>query len=343
MTRSWWVWALLGASALCAQERDEGALERATKRAVARVAPGVVEIEALGGLEEGFQAPTNEAEAQSGILTKGGFKQAFGPSTGLVVRADGWILTSTFFLRRKPRHLIVTTHDGKSYVASLAGQDRARALCLLKVQAKDLTPVRWAKPDALAVGRYAIAVGRGLGHEHLAVSRGIVSGLNRIGGRALQSSAAISPVNYGGPLISLEGEVLGILVPLSMKGGQASVDIYDSGIGFAIPTADAQQAIPRLNKAGVLEPGFLGVVPAPLSSDGVRIAQVSPGSPAAEAGIQPGDTITQVGERVTDRPWQLRHALGAHYAGDTVKLTYSRGTTTHTVEVTLGKPPAARE
>ncbi|MEZ6185074.1 MAG: trypsin-like peptidase domain-containing protein [Planctomycetota bacterium] len=330
---------LAGASA---QERDEGALERATKRAVHQIAPGVVEIEALGGLEEGFQAPSNEAEAEQGVLAKQGFKQPYGPSTGVVVRADGWILTSTFFLRRKPRHLIVTTHDGKTYVATLAGQDRARALCLLKVEAKDLTPVRWAAPDALRVGRYAIAVGRGLGVEHLAVSRGIVSGLHRIGGRALQTSAAISPMNYGGPLLSLEGEVLGILVPLSMQGGQASVEIYDSGIGFAIPAADVQAALPRLEQATVLEAGFLGVVPDPLSQDGVRVAQVAPGSPAATAGIQPGDTITAVGERTTDRAWQLRHTLGAHYAGDRVTLTVSRGTTSREVELTLAPPPGQR-
>ncbi|MCA8923527.1 MAG: PDZ domain-containing protein [Planctomycetes bacterium] len=326
---------------LAAQSRDEGALERVTKRAIERVAVGVVEIEALGGLEEAFQAPTNEAGAEEGILARKGFKQAYGPSTGLVVREDGWILTSTFFLRRKPRHLIVTTHDGKSYLATLAGQDEARALCLLKVQAKGLTPVTWAAPEALRVGRYAIALGRGLGYEHLAVSRGIVSGLNRIGGRALQSSAAISPMNYGGPLVSLEGEVLGILVPLSMQGGQASVEIYDSGIGFAIPAVDAVAAIPRLSKAGVLRPGFLGVVPDPLSQDGVRIAQVSPGSPAAQAGLEPGDTITAVGERAVERAWQLRHALGAHYAGDEVELSVSRGTERKTLTLTLGAPPGA--
>lgn len=323
-----------------AQEPTElEALDAATRAAVAAVAPSVVEVEALGGLDEAFEAPKSEEETTEGLLTKAGFKQAFGPSTGLVVSAEqGLILTTTLVLRRDPRHLIVTLDDGRSLVARPLGRDESRGLLLLQVQAKGLTAPRLAPAEDLQVGRWSIAVGRGLGMG-LALSRGIVSALGRVGGRALQSSAAISPVNYGGPLVGIDGAVLGVLVPLTITGGMASVDIYDSGIGFAVPASDLAAIIPRLAKGDVLKAGFAGLVPDPGSRDGVRLTEVAPGSPAASAGLRPGDVVTALDGAPVATAWELRRALAKRFAGEAVAITYTRGTTTATATVTLGEPP----
>lgn len=315
------------------------ALDAATRAAVAAVAPSVVEVEALGGLDEAFEAPKSEEETTEGLLTKAGFKQAFGPSTGLVVSAEqGLILTTTLVTRRDPRHLIVTLDDGRSLVARALGRDESRGLLLLQVPPKGLVAPRLAAADDVQVGRWSIAVGRGLGMG-LALSRGIVSALGRVGGRALQSSAAISPVNYGGPLVGIDGAVLGILVPLTITGGMASVDIYDSGIGFAVPASDLAAIIPRLAKGEVLKAGFAGLVPDPAARDGVRITEVAPGSPAAAAGLRPGDVVTAIDGAPVANAWELRRALARRFAGEAVAITYTRGTTTATATVTLGEPP----
>lgn len=329
---------------------EELALAELTRRALQGLGPSIVEVEALGGLEEEFRAPTSEAEAkeQGGILAAGGFKQAYGPTTGLVVREDGLILTTSFALSREPRHLIVTLSDGRSLVARALGRDEARGLVLLKVDAKDLPVPPFAPAGAVQVGRWALAMGRGLGRtgsgmELPVVSRGIVSGLGRVGGRAIQTSAAVSPANYGGPLAGIDGKVMGLLVPLSLSGGMASVDIYDSGIGFAIPADDLLRLVPRLARGEHLQAGFLGVEPDRLSRDGVRVAQVVPGSPAAAAGLAPGDVVLKVDEVETRLAWQLRRALSARCAGDTVQLTVRRGTATRTVEAKLAVQPAQAE
>lgn len=325
---------------------DPVALATLTGRALERLGPSIVEVEALGGLPEQFKAPQSEEEAQQqgGVLAAGGFKQAYGPTTGLVVREDGLIVTTTFATHRNPRHVIVSLADGRSLVAKVLGRDEARGLVLLKVDAKGLTVPRFAGPEGLKVGRWALAMGRGLGRPGAgpcppAVSRGIISGLNRVGGRAIQTSAAISPVNYGGPLVGIDGSVLGLLVPLALDGGMASVDIYDSGIGFAIPAQDVLRLVARLAKGEHLKPGFLGVEPDRLSKDGVRVTSVVPGSPAAEAGIAQGDVILRVDGEKTDLFWQLRRVLGARCAGDTLKLEVRRGTETRTVEVKLAEAP----
>ena len=329
-----------------AQRAEEArALQTVARGVVDLLAPSIVEVEALGGLPEGFETPENEQEAQQqgGVLAKGGFKQAYGPSTGVILSADGLIVTSSFVLNRDPRHLFVTLHDGTSYVARVLGRDDTRGLALLQIDAEGLPVPTFAERGDARVGRWAFALGRGLGTERPAVSRGIVSAVERIGGKAIQSSAAISPVNYGGSLADVEGRVLGVLVPLNVHGQMASVDFYDSGIGFAIPAADVLTLSKRLREGAHLRPGMLGLGPDTRSIDGVRVAEVVPDSPADQAGIHPGDVVLAVDGTPTLMAWQLRRALSRHYAGDEVSLLLRRGTEEKTVTVTLTDPEQAAE
>lgn len=341
--------SLAGLTGLCAfgqeapqsEAKPEEALGRLTAAVCSKLAPSVVTVEALGGLPKRFKAPKNEGEKRKGILARRGFKQASGPSTGLIVRADGLIVTSTFPLVRKPRHLFVTLQDGRSFVARLLGADESRKLALLKIDAKGLTVPRFAPRAQVQVGRFALALGRGLGTKEPAASLGIVSALGRVGGRAIQSSAAISPVNYGGPLVGIDGSILGILVPLDLQGRMAGVDIYDSGIGFAIPIQDVVDLIPRLTKGGKLQRAFLGLVPDESHrGQGIRVGQVAPGSPAAKAGIKRSDIVLSLDDEKTNETWQLRRALGRRFAGEVVVIAVSRGGETVQLKVELSAPGA---
>ena len=112
---------------------------------------------------------------------------------------------------------------------------RVTRLALLKVDATDLPAPVWAEPDALQVGRWALAAGFGHGTSQPALNVGVISGLNRMAGLALQTDAKISPANYGGPLFDCDGRLLGICVPMGMgEDDIAGVEWYDSDTGFVI-------------------------------------------------------------------------------------------------------------
>jgi serine protease Do len=323
---------------------EDAAVEAAVRAAIARVSPSIVEVETLGGMPDKIESPKEDPNGPNGttdgVLAKKGFKQAFGPSTGIAVAKD-LVVTSTFAFKRTPRHIFVTRKDGKSFVATLLGQDESRLLALLRVEGADLAPAPEAKRESIKVGRFAIALGRGLGATEPAVALGIVSATDRIGGKAIQTSAAVSPINYGGPLISIDGEVMGMLAPLTAMGSMGGVELYDSGIGFAVPLEDVRALLPRLEKGETLKPGFLGVsVDQGRTEDGVLVETVQPGSGAEKAGLQAKDLIVAVGGKPVQAYFQLHYALGRLSAGDKVKLEIDRGGKKIEVEVTLGEPPA---
>jgi S1-C subfamily serine protease len=178
--------------------------EQAMKAAVARVAPSVVRIETLGGLE-----------------TVGNLLVGTGPTTGLIVSSDGYVISSAFNFINKPTQILVYLADGTRLPAQLAGRDDSRMLVLLKVPTSGLDvkkqlPVPAAAPvTEIRVGQWAIAVGRVFDGDQTNLSVGIISAVNRVWGKAVQTDAKISPANYGGPLVDLEGRVLGVLVPMA--------------------------------------------------------------------------------------------------------------------------------
>src|SRR5207253_1865124 len=195
--------------------------------------------------------------------------------------------------------------------------DTTRMLTLIKIEAKNL-PVPAAAPKAeLRVGQWAVAVGRALGVDENAppsVSVGIVRALDRIYGKAVQTDAKVSPVNYGGPLVDLEGRVMGVLVPASPRGQDetAGYEWYDSGIGFAVPLEDIQAVLPRLQQGQDLRKGQLGIS---LQSGDIyaakpAIVNITPESAAQRAGIKAGDIITEINGVPVVRQTQILHVLG---------------------------------
>ena len=158
-------------------------------------------------------------------------KPGDGPTTGLIVSSDGYVLTSTFNLITRPPVITVIRDDGSRHVATLVARDDDRRLCLLKVNDVKNWPVAATVSDAsLKVGQWAVTVGLGNGNQP-SISAGIVSAKNRIGGRAVQTNANISPVNYGGALLDIDGRVIGICVPLSPRSTNAADGVAHEGYG----------------------------------------------------------------------------------------------------------------
>jgi S1-C subfamily serine protease/predicted esterase len=312
---------LMVATPAAAQDLNERH-EQAMKAAAAAVAPSVVKIETAGGTDV-VGGPT---------VMAGGVRKGVGPTTGLVVSADGYVVSSSFNFANKPSDIFVTVpgRPGR-LVAKQVATDITRMLTLLKVDATGL-PVPAAFPkEEVRVGHWAIALGRTLPPEPTdppSISVGIVSAVGRVMGKAIQTDAKVSPVNYGGPLVAADGRVIGVLVPASPHGDgdTAGVEWYDSGIGFAIPFADVLAVLPRLKQGKDLRRGLLGITAQ--SPDqytaAVVIGSVAPDSAAAKAGLKTGDRIVTLDGKPVANYTQLQHVMGPKYEGDTLAVKVVR-------------------
>ncbi len=304
--------SLLAASSVAAADSD--ALEQAALRAaVDRVAPAVVRIETVGGLERVERVLFGT-----------------GPTTGLVVDPTGYIVSSAFNFVNKPSAIVVCLGDGSRKPATLVATDHSRMLVLLKIDFdKPLPTCEAAPPGQMRVGQWAIAVGRTFESQRPNVAVGILSALGRVWGKAIQTDAAVSPNNYGGPLVDIRGRVLGVLVPLSPEAANAmaGVEWYDSGIGFAIPLERVLGVLPRLERGEDLWPGLAGfsMKGSNLYAADPVIAHCRQKSPAAEAGLKGGDRVIEIDGRKILRMADLKQELGRYYAGDTVRVTVLRG------------------
>jgi len=307
---------------------------KAFRAAAKKIQPSMVTIEGFGGLAPG-----------SG-QTKGIHAPGEGPTTGVVISSDGYIVTSTFNFIRKPPIIAVRLPSGERKIARLLGRDETRRICLLKVDGvSGLAVPEMAPREDLAVGQWAVALGIGYGDAEPALTAGIISATSRIGTKAVQTDANLSPANYGGPLIDLDGRVIGICVPLSPAGQQegAGSEWYDSGIGFAVPLSGLDKVIAAMKEGKTLQKAFLGVQSQPTGTppSGASIVSVVPDSPAAKAGLAKDDTLLAIdGTEIMDVT-HLSSVIARYVAGDKVELTYQRGEEkkTITVELAVAPPP----
>ena len=314
--------AALLLAALPAPAQDVNrATEEALKAAAARVAPSVVKVETSGGTESAGGGGADSPAVRLGA----------GPTTGVVVGADGYIVTSSFAFSARPADIFVTAPGRERQVAKLVAQDQTRMLTLLKIDASGL-PVPEAVPASeVRVGRWCVALGRALNPDAAGppnVSVGVVSATGRIFGKVLQCDAKVSPANYGGALVGLDGRVLGVLVPASPRGDTetAGVEWYDSGIGFAVPFGVVLDIVPRL-KQGDLTRGLLGIT-AKVQEEQYNlkpvIGAVSRESAAERAGVLAGDIVLAVDGAPVRNFFEIQNALGPKYAGDRVSLLVER-------------------
>lgn len=345
--------------------RDQGqdaifVLQADVQRAVARVAPCTVRVETFGGarraqqsgpeVADGAQAPKkrnpkkqdpdefkapddkkppgDDKKKGGGLrdLVTPGFLQTQGASTGLVLSADGWIAVSRFALAYDPTTILVTLPDGRAFNAVRKGEDTSRGLALVKIEADGLPVPELVDPTAVQVGQWALVLGRTFGTEQPSVHLGIVSATKRIFGRAVQIDANCSPANYGGPVIDLDGRVIGVAAPLSPQGRDAGADWYDSGIGFATTLQDIGPLLERMREGEVLHRGWLGVATDPkYLGPGARILTVAPGSTAAGMGIKPQDLVLEIEGEAVRHHFHLQMLVASHLAGDAIHVMLRRG------------------
>ncbi|RMF42146.1 MAG: PDZ domain-containing protein [Planctomycetota bacterium] len=303
-------------------------LEQQAFRAAAAAAQDVaVQIESFGGLERVGDELVSD-----------------GPTTGTIVGADGWIVSTLYSFRQQPASILVTLPDGRRLPARIVSRDHSRELALLKIDGVAGLPVArpsrlLERPDDL-VGRWAVALGKAYDPRVASQSVGIVSATGRAYGRALQTDAKVSPINYGGPLIDLWGDVLGVLAPISpgpmVEGGD---QLYDSGIGFAIPWTDILARLETLQSGTDIYPGKLGVVTTdPNEMAGpVVVEGAMPGAAAGRLGLEPGDVIVVAGGMPVRRLADLQQALGPRDAGQELPLTIWRRGQRIDLQATLTK------
>jgi len=304
---------LLAAGRAAVAEDLDALEQKALADAVDRVAPSVVRIETIGGLER---------------VDKVLF--GAGPTTGLVVDPSGYIVSSAFNFVNKPASILVRLPDGTRKPAKLVARDHNCQIVLLKIEPDHPLPVPEAAPlDQMRVGQWCVAVGRTFEETRPNMAVGILSAVGRVCGKALQTDAPTSPNNYGGPLVDVRGRVMGVIVPLSPQSIEeiAGIEWYDSGIGFAIPLESIRAVLPKLRKGEDLYAGVAGVF---MQSKNVftgdtAIASCRPNSPAAKAQFKAGDRIVEIGGRKVTRAGEVKQEISRHYAGDTVHFVIQRG------------------
>ena len=284
-----------------------------------------------------------------------------GSGSGVVMSADGYVLTNnhvvTLDSSTDQASVQVRAADGTLYDATVVGTDPTSDLAVVKLaNASGLTPATFANSDDVQVGDTAVAIGAPLGLSNT-VTDGIISATNRAvqtGSTqddstvidALQTDAAINPGNSGGALVNAAGEVVGINTAIASVAtadvpGQQSSQSGNIGVGFAIPANTAQRIGQEIIADGEADHAVLGVSASTAAASGsaigtgAQLASVTADSPAAQAGLQAGDVITAVGDRVVTSSTELTAAVRSSKPGDQVTLTIRRGQTSSTVDVTL--------
>lgn len=269
-----------------------------------------------------------------------------GTGSGFIISEDGYIVTNHHVAgpAGEDGTVEVVFSDGSTATGTLVGSDAGYDLAVVKVDRQGLPTLELGSSDDVRVGDLAVAVGSPLGLQGT-VTSGIISSLERpvtAGGggstsfiNAIQTDAAINPGNSGGPLVNGSGEVIGVntaIASLGAVGGAAG----SIGLGFAIPIDTAERVVNELINTGSSSTPVIGVqLDTTFSGPGARVAEVTPGSGADEAGIQDGDVITAINGAVIEESTELIVTIRSNAPGDSVDLTILRNGRTQDVTVTL--------
>jgi S1-C subfamily serine protease len=312
------------------------------KTALARIEPSVVLIN---------DTITSTGAGGQGGFGGGGFGgfQESGAGTGIVITADGEIVTNAHVVNGATAITVTLPNNGGTHPASIVGIDTTQDLAVIKISGvTNLKPATFANSDTAEVGDSVLAVGNALGYGGApTVTEGILSAKGRtltgtddnLSG-LLQTDAAINPGNSGGPLVDTTGQVIGINVAVA----SGTTTEPAQNIGFTIPSNTVVNDLPSL-KAGkgassqggqTTQAGtFLGVSVAD-ATGGALVQAVEPGSPAATAGIQAGDLITSVNGKAIADGTALQQAIRSEKAGTTVTIGLTRNGSATTLKATLG-------
>ena len=273
---------------------------------------------------------------------------------------DAYLVTNTHVINGASK-VDIRLADGTKVPGEIVGSDTFSDIAVVKISSEKVTTVaEFGDSSQLSVGETAIAIGSPLGSEYAnTVTQGIISSLNRnvslksedgqaISTKAIQTDTAINPGNSGGPLVNIQGQVIGITSSKIASNGGTSVE----GLGFAIPSNDAQNIIKQLESNGKVTRPALGIqmvnlsnvgasdlrklnIPSSLTS-GVVVRSVQNNMPA-NGHLQKYDVITKVDDKEIASSTDLQHALYNHAIGDTIKVTYYRNGKEETTSIKLDK------
>jgi putative serine protease PepD len=302
-----------------------------------QAAPAVVEITVTesggGGSSDGSPFPFGGGNGSQKTQAQG---------SGFVYDSDGHVVTNNHVVDGASS-ITVRFQDGSQYKATVVGSDPSSDLAVVKVDApaSKLHPLSLGDSGALQVGDGVIAIGSPFGLDET-VTSGIVSALNRsisssnsftIAG-AIQTDAAINHGNSGGPLLNMSGQVVGVNTQIESESGG------NDGVGFAVPSSTIKDVVSQLVSGKTVQHAYLGVYVGDANGAGAKIARVRSGSPAAKAGLKVGDVVTDFGGRSIGSADDLTAAVSAREPGDKVSVTYRRGGSTKTTDVTLANRPS---
>ncbi|MCS6992709.1 MAG: trypsin-like peptidase domain-containing protein [Anaerolineales bacterium] len=283
----------------------------------------------------------------------------FGPTadqtvsgSGVFISADGYILTNHHVIE-DAHALTVILADGTQQPAVLVGSDRYSDIAVLKTQGQVPAVAVLGNADKLDPGETVIAIGSPLGEFKNTVTVGVVSATGRaldtgngyLIENLIQTDAAINQGNSGGPLVNLAGEVIGINTMIVRQTNSGSVA---EGLGFAVPVNLAQMVAEQIIRNGYFARPYLGISFQPITPEialryrlpaqyGAYVTRVAPGSPAAQAGLQPGDIITHLGDVEINESRSYLNALFSFAPGEQVTIAFFREGQRRETVVTLGE------
>ena len=331
--------------------------ENATTQAVNKVKDAVVSVITYSANRQNSVFGNDETDTDTDS------QQVASEGSGVIYKKNGkdaYLVTNTHVIKGASK-VDIRLSDGTKVPGEIVGSDTFSDIAVVKISSEKVTTVaEFGDSSKLNVGETAIAIGSPLGSEYAnTVTQGIISSLNRnvslksqdgqaISTKAIQTDTAINPGNSGGPLVNIQGQVIGITSSKIASNGGTSVE----GLGFAIPSNDAQNIIKQLESDGKVTRPALGIqmvnlanigasdlrklnIPSSVTS-GVVVKSVQSNMPAS-GHLEKYDVITKVDDKEISSSTDLQSALYNHSIGDTIKITYYRNGKEETTTVKLDK------
>ena len=331
--------------------------ENATTQAVNKVKDAVVSVITYSANRQNSVFGNDETDTDTDS------QQVASEGSGVIYKKNGkdaYLVTNTHVIKGASK-VDIRLADGTKVPGEIVGSDTFSDIAVVKISSEKVTTVaEFGDSSKLNVGETAIAIGSPLGSEYAnTVTQGIISSLNRnvslksqdgqaISTKAIQTDTAINPGNSGGPLVNIQGQVIGITSSKIASNGGTSVE----GLGFAIPSNDAQNIIKQLESDGKVTRPALGIqmvnlsnvgasdlrklnIPSSVTS-GVVVKSVQSNMPAS-GHLEKYDVITKVDDEEISSSTDLQSALYNHSIGDTIKITYYRNGKEETTTVKLDK------
>jgi serine protease Do len=315
-----------------------------------QVKPAVVNIDVVEKAQrQSMQLP--EGFPQIPGLGDGQSRRSRGTGSGVIISADGYILTNNHVAGDQAEQIKVKLADGREFKAKRIGYDKDTDIALIKIDATGLPYAKLGNSDNLEQGEWVLALGSPFGLQQT-MTAGIVSATGRdLGAQAgqftsfIQTDASINPGNSGGPLVNMQGEVIGINAIIYSRSGA------NEGIGFAIPSNLVNKVYAQLLKNGKVTRAYLGLYPAEVTPGIARNARFNgeggalvndlskDDSPAARAGLRSGDIIVEVDGKKIASPKQLVETVADLPVGRTIDVKYIRDGRMQSTKVTLAERP----